>query len=63
MSVHSLHPVGAADAVQLAKVHLAASLRMAVADELEEGIDNHFTMKVPGREGSVCIGLKLGPAT
>jgi ribulose-5-phosphate 4-epimerase/fuculose-1-phosphate aldolase len=55
MSVHSLHSVCSADAVQLAKVHLAAALRMAVADDLEEGIDNHFTMKVPGREGQYLV--------
>ena len=37
-----------ADPVWQAKVHLAAALRLAVRDELDEGIDNHFTMMVPG---------------
>jgi ribulose-5-phosphate 4-epimerase/fuculose-1-phosphate aldolase len=55
MSVHSLHPVGSSDPVHRAKVHLAASLRMAVTDELEEGIDNHFTVQVPGREGQYLV--------
>ena len=32
-----------------ARVHLAAANRLAVYDDLEEGIDNHFTMRVPGR--------------
>jgi ribulose-5-phosphate 4-epimerase/fuculose-1-phosphate aldolase len=32
-----------------ARVHLAAANRLAVHDGLEEGIDNHFTMCVPGR--------------
>ena len=49
MSVHPLH-TSASDAVWLAKVHLAAALRLAVLDGLEEGIDNHSTMTVPGRE-------------
>lgn len=47
MSVHSL-PTAAVDPVWEAKVHLAAALRLAVLDGLEEGIDNHFTMMVPG---------------
>lgn len=36
------------DAVWQARVHLAAANRLAVHDGLEEGIDNHFTMVVPG---------------
>ena len=48
MSMHavSIHP--ATDVIWQAKVHLAAALRLAVLDGLEEGIDNHFTMIVPG---------------
>jgi hypothetical protein len=38
----------AADPVRQAKVHLAAAHRLAVLHELEEGIDNHFTVTVPG---------------
>jgi ribulose-5-phosphate 4-epimerase/fuculose-1-phosphate aldolase len=43
------------DAVAEARVHLAAALRLAVLHELEEGIDNHFTMTVPGRVGQYLI--------
>ena len=42
-------------AVALARVQLAAAHRMAVLHELEEGIDNHFTMTVPGRDGQYLI--------
>jgi len=55
MSVHSLPRVVLAEPVQQAKVHLAASLRMAALHDLEEGIDNHFTMKVPGVEGQYLV--------
>ena len=49
MTVHALHAPSSQDAVQQVKVHLAAALRLAVLDEFEEGIDNHFTACVPGR--------------
>lgn len=49
MSVQQITSLSFADAVWQAKVHLAAALRLAVLDGLEEGIDNHFTMLVPGR--------------
>jgi len=55
MSVHSLHPANNADAVAEAKVQLAAAHRLAVLHELEEGIDNHFTVTVPGRTGEYLI--------
>lgn len=60
MSLHTLHPAKRSttpdsDAVQQARVHLAAALRMAVLDELDEGIDNHFTVEVPGRTGQYLI--------
>src|SRR2546423_13104157 len=48
MSVHPLTSSRAIDAVALAKIHLAAAHRLAVLHELEEGIDNHFTVTVPG---------------
>jgi ribulose-5-phosphate 4-epimerase/fuculose-1-phosphate aldolase len=48
MSVHSLTARRAADPVQEAKIHLEAAHRLAVLDQLEEGIDNHFTVTVPG---------------
>jgi ribulose-5-phosphate 4-epimerase/fuculose-1-phosphate aldolase len=48
MSAGNLKVVQKTDPVWEAKVHLAAALRLAVRDELEEGIDNHFTVMVPG---------------
>ncbi len=54
MSVHPLH-TSASDAVWQAKVHLAGALRLAVLDGLEEGIDNHFTMTVPGRDDAYLV--------
>jgi ribulose-5-phosphate 4-epimerase/fuculose-1-phosphate aldolase len=55
MSLHSISPAGRADPVLEAKVHLAAALRLATIHELEEGIDNHFTVQVPGRKGQYLI--------
>src|SRR6188768_502659 len=54
MSVHTL-PASRNDPVTEAKIHLAAALRLATLHELEEGIDNHFTVTVPGREGQYLI--------
>jgi ribulose-5-phosphate 4-epimerase/fuculose-1-phosphate aldolase len=45
----------AANPVQQAKAHLAAAHRLAVLHELEEGIDNHFTVTVPGRDDRYLI--------
>jgi ribulose-5-phosphate 4-epimerase/fuculose-1-phosphate aldolase len=50
-----ISPRAAADAIAEARIHLAAALRLAVLHDLEEGIDNHFTMTVPGREGQYLI--------
>jgi ribulose-5-phosphate 4-epimerase/fuculose-1-phosphate aldolase len=55
MSVSPLIPPRSADAAAEARVQLAAALRLAVLHELDEGIDNHFTMTVPGREGRYLI--------
>jgi ribulose-5-phosphate 4-epimerase/fuculose-1-phosphate aldolase len=55
MSVSPLVPQRTADALAEARVHLAAALRLAILHELDEGIDNHFTMTVPGREGRYLI--------
>ena len=55
MSIHSLPHAPVADAIAEAKVHLAAALRLAVFHELEEGIDNHFTVTVPGRDDRYLI--------
>lgn len=38
-----------------ARVHLAAANRLAVHDDLEEGIDNHFTMRVPGQKDRYLV--------
>ena len=55
MSVHSLSSKRAADPVREAKIHLAAAHRLAVLDELEEGIYNHFTVTLPGRDDRYLI--------
>jgi ribulose-5-phosphate 4-epimerase/fuculose-1-phosphate aldolase len=55
MKVHTLPASRASDPVTQAKVHLAAAHRLAVLHELEEGIDNHFTVTVPGREDQYLI--------
>ncbi|MCD6042846.1 MAG: hypothetical protein K0R40_2449, partial [Burkholderiales bacterium] len=51
------HPLKtpAADPVRQAKIHLAAAHRLAVLHELDEGIDNHFTVTVPGAEDRYLI--------
>ena len=54
MSVHPLiSPT--ADPLRAARVHLAAAHRLAVLHELEEGIDNHFTVTVPGHADRYLI--------
>src|SRR5438552_19751 len=55
MSIHSLPSAPIAETIAEAKVHLAAALRLAVFHELDEGIDNHFTVSVPGRDGQYLI--------
>lgn len=55
MSVHALSPTRAADPVTQAKIDLAAAHRLAVLHELEEGIDNHFTVTVPGYDDRYLI--------
>src|ERR1700680_2684778 len=55
MSVHPLPPSRAIDPVAQARTHLAAAHRLAVLHELEEGIDNHFTVTVPGRDDRYLI--------
>ena len=54
MTVHTL-PRRAHEPGILARIHLAAALRLAVLHELDEGIDNHFTVSVPGREDQFLI--------
>jgi ribulose-5-phosphate 4-epimerase/fuculose-1-phosphate aldolase len=55
MSVRALVSPSEVEALAEARVHLAAAHRLAVLHELEEGIDNHFTMTVPGRDGHYLI--------
>jgi len=55
MSVHPLSAKRAVDPVMEAKIQLAAAHRLAVLHELEEGIDNHFTVTVPGRDDRYLI--------
>ena len=47
------------DPLWTARVHLAAANRLAVFHELEEGIDNHFTVAVPGK-GDQFLVLPFG---
>jgi len=44
-----------ADAITEARIHLAAALRLAVLHEFDDGIDNHFTVQVPGEPGKYLI--------
>jgi len=55
MTVHALHTPPTLEAIQQVKVHLAAALRIAVHDGFDEGIDNHFTVCVPGREDQYMV--------
>jgi ribulose-5-phosphate 4-epimerase/fuculose-1-phosphate aldolase len=55
MSVHSLSAARSVEPVREAKIHLAAAHRLAVLHELEEGIDNHFTVTLPGRDDRYLI--------
>lgn len=55
MSIHALRGSTHPDPAAEARIHLAAALRMAVLHELDEGIDNHFTVEVPGRPGEYLI--------
>ena len=55
MSVHALSPTGAADPLAQAKIDLAAAHRLAALHDLDEGIDNHFTVTVPGHDDRFLI--------
>ena len=52
VNAHAGHSI---DAVQQAKTYLAAAYRLAVHDDLDEGIDNHFTMTLPGTDDRYLI--------
>ena len=53
MSIHAINNI--VEARAQARVDLAASLRLAVYHELEEGIDNHFTVAVPGYDDRYLV--------
>ena len=53
MAIHAIET--SADRVTQAKVDLAAALRLAVYHELEEGIDNHFTVTLPGADDRYLV--------
>ena len=55
MSVHTLPTQKNPDPIRQTKIHLAAALRLAVHDGFDEGIDNHFTVCVPGREDQYMV--------
>lgn len=55
MSVHALQSAARPDPVHELRIQLAAALRMAVLHELEEGIDNHFTVQLPGSPGRYLV--------
>ena len=55
MSIHQLSPDHNADPILLAKVNLAAAHRLATIHGFDEGIDNHFTVTVPGTEDQFFI--------
>ena len=55
MSLHLVDDNTAKDPVWQARVDLAAAHRLACLHELEEGIDNHFTVTVPGTEDRFLI--------
>ena len=55
MSVHPLAASRSLDLLAQAKIQLAAAHRLAALHELEEGIDNHFTVTVPGKPDQFLI--------
>jgi len=59
MPVHAMSGARAADAVAQARIDLAAAHRLAVLHGLDEAIDNHFTVTVPGSRDRY-LGLPYG---
>ena len=53
MSIHAID--SNLDPVTQAKIDLAAALRLSVYHELEEGIDNHFTVTEPGSDDRFLV--------
>ena len=54
-TIRPLNKPARLDPVQETKIQLAAALRIATLHELEEGIDNHFTVTLPGRDDQFLI--------
>ena len=50
----------AIDPITQAKVDLAAALRAAALYGLNEGVDNHFSLAVPGRDDRFLLN-RFGP--
>ncbi|MEL7186527.1 MAG: class II aldolase/adducin family protein [Pseudomonadota bacterium] len=48
MAFHALDTDADAEPIGAAKIDLAAALRLAAYHDLQEGIDNHFTVTAPG---------------
>ena len=44
---------GTESSLSQARIDLAAALRWAVRLGLSEGVDNHFSMAVPGNDGEI----------
>ena len=55
MSIHPINPDKFQNALSQAKIDLAAAHRLAVYHDLEEGIDNHFTVCVPDSQDQYLI--------
>ena len=55
MAIHKLDPNPSEDSAAQAKIDLAAALRLAVYHQLDEGIDNHFTVTVPGYDDRFLV--------
>ena len=55
MAVHPLEQARNSDAVRQARIFLAAAHRLAVFHDLDEGIDNHFTVTLPGSDDRYLI--------
>lgn len=58
--------ISSVDSAQIARIDLAAAYRLAVFHELEEGIDNHLTLSVPGISDRYLVlpfGLHWSEAT
>ena len=59
MSVQAIKSNSAAGAALAARIDLAAAHRLAVLHELDEAIDNHFTVTLPGHTDRY-LGLPYG---